>query len=754
MKELENQVIIPVGGMTCAVCAATVEKVLKELPGVRAATVNFATEKANVCFDANVLTRLEIKQAIEKTGFKVLEISEENSGLDVFAQREKEVKVWKIKTAIAILFGLPLFYYSMAPMITFVRLPFSQVLHHIMMNRPMEYAMVQLLLTVPIIAVGYKFFTVGASALWRRRPNMDSLIAIGGTAAMLFSFYNTWLIYHGDTDAVMHLYYETAGVIFALVLIGKTLEIISKGRTGAAIKKLMDLAPKTAIVLKEGAEWEIPIGQVEKGDIILVRPGGKIPVDGKVVEGYTAVDESMLTGESMPVEKKAGDFVYAATMNTSGTIRFQAEKVGTETALAQIIKLVEDAQGHKAPIAAMGDRVAGVFVPVVCVFAVITGVSWFFAGGHDIEFALTIFITILVIACPCALGLATPTAIMVGTGKGAENGILFKGGAALEVMHHIETVILDKTGTITAGKPQVTDIIRAGETSEAELLQLTASVEVNSEHPLGQAVVAEAKKRGVKPQKVDSFQALAGRGVVAFRKDTSLLVGNQKWMEEHRVDLGRFLKEAEALAEAGKTPIYIGMDGALIGIIAVADVIKESSSGAIAALRKMGLEVAMLTGDNRRTAESIAKQVGITRVLAEVLPQDKSNEVKKLQKEGKKVAMVGDGINDAPALVQADIGIAIGSGTDVAMESADLVLMHSDLADVPIAIKLSKKTLRIIKQNLFWAFGYNVLGLPIAAGILYIFGGPLMNPMLAAAAMAFSSVSVLMNALRLKRFVP
>jgi Cu+-exporting ATPase len=551
-------------------------------------------------------------------------------------------------------------------------------------------------------------------------------------------------------------------VIIALILLGKSLEAVSKGRTSEAIKKLMGLAPKTAIIIEQGEEKEIPIDEVTPGDVIIVKPGTKIPVDGIVTEGQTAVDESMLTGESMPVDKKAGDKVYAATINANGVIRFKAEKVGGETALAQIIKLVEDAQGSKAPIAQMADIVSGYFVPIVCGIALIAGIAWFAAasagfavlphGKSALEFSLTIFISVLVIACPCALGLATPTAIMVGTGKGAENGILIKGGEALETAHKINTIVFDKTGTITEGKPEVTDVVTVSGVEQQYLLQITASAEKGSEHPLGEAIVQGAQKQGLEIFAVEDFKAITGRGIEAGIKGLEVLAGNKKLMDEKDIPLGALERDSDRLAAEGKTPMYVAFNGRLAGIVAVADVLKKSSKAAIERLHNMGIETVMITGDNKKTAAAIAKQVGIDRVLSEVLPQDKSNEVKKLQDEGRKVAMVGDGINDAPALAQADIGIAIGSGTDVAMESADIVLMRSDLSDVPTAINLSKRTIRIIKQNLFWAFGYNTLGIPVAAGLLYLFGGPLLNPIFAAAAMSMSSVSVLTNALRLKRF--
>ena len=805
--------VFKIQGMHCAACSAALEKNFNNYKGVLSASVNIGTEKATIKYDPKKVTESDLKKLVEKAGFKAFEMDRTNSAEESYARKQKELKTWKIKTFVALLFGIPLFYYAMVPMITFINLPFANQLHHIKVHSPFEFAITQLLLTIPIIIAGYKFFTIGFKAFFKGKPNMDSLIAIGGTAAMLFSFYQTWLIWGGNGGAAMYLYYETAGVIFALVLVGKTLEAISKNRTGESIKKLMELAPKTAFIIKDGVETEIPIHDVEVGDIIVVKPGGKVPVDGTVIEGYTAIDESMLTGESMPVTKEKGDFVYGATINSTGTIKFKADKIGKDTALAGIIKLVEDAQENKPPIAALGDRVCNVFVPIVCIFALLASVSWFIASGGNLEFSLTIFITILVIACPCALGLATPTAIMVGTGKGAENGILFKGGEAIETSHRIEAMIFDKTGTITEGKPRVTDIIvfknnsgglshSNSNTGENLLLQYIASAEMSSEHPLGQAIVSEAQNRGLELLEVKSFNSLTGKGIEAvlnmdrshIHKGTHVdniglqdsindntihvIAGNEKLMSEQGIydasgdsagavklqnniipesktcifENSNVSEIIDKLAKSGKTPMYVAINGKLAGIIAVADVVKKSSKEAIMAIKKMGIEVAMITGDNEKTAKAIAKEIGITKVFAEVLPKDKSNQVKKLQEEGKKVAMVGDGINDAPALVQADVGIAIGSGTDVAIESADVVLMKSDLKDVLTAIKLSKRTLRTVKQNLFWAFCYNVLGLPVAAGLLYIFGGPLMNPMLAALAMTLSSVSVLTNALRLKRF--
>ncbi|MDR0425438.1 MAG: heavy metal translocating P-type ATPase [Clostridiales Family XIII bacterium] len=765
---MENHVL-DIRGMTCAACAQRIERSVRRLPGIGQANVNLASEKLFVEYDAEALQLPDIKAAVSKLGYEVLEkaaeMAREKGGPaerdgagaadEDSVRKQREIRVMWTKFIVASIFSIPLLYIAMAPMLTQygISLPYPNWLSP--MERPLAYALLEAALALPVIGVGYRFYTVGFKALWQRSPNMDSLIAIGTSAAVLYSLYSTWRIASGSHHAVESLYFETAGMIITLILLGKTLEAVSKGKTGEAIKKLMGLAPKTAIVVRGGLEKEMPIEEVEIGDIVAVRPGAKIPVDGTVLEGHTAVDESMLTGESMPVDKNAGDPVYAASLNTTGTILFRADKIGSGTALAQIIKLVEDAQGSKAPIAAMADKVSGVFVPIVCLIAALSGVAWFVGTDGDLEFSLTIFISVLVIACPCALGLATPTAIMVGTGKGAENGILIKGGEALETAHQIDVIVFDKTGTITEGKPSVTDLLAVDGFPAASLLQLAASAEKGSEHPLGRAIVADAQDKGLELLKADSFNSITGHGIEARIGGQAVLAGNRKLMDGRGIALAELEADSDRLAGDGKTPMYVAVDGRLVGIVAVADVVKPSSREAIEDLNRMGIGAVMITGDNRRTADAIARQAGIGHVLAEVLPQDKSDAVKKLQGEGKRVAMVGDGINDAPALAQADIGIAIGSGTDVAMESADIVLMRSDLRDVPTAIHLSRRTIRNIRQNLFWAFGYNVVGIPIAAGILrLLWGGPLLNPIFAAAAMSLSSVSVLTNALRLKRFKP
>ena len=753
--EEENKVIeLKIEGMTCAACAKAVERVGKKLEGVESISVNIATDKANVIYNPAKVKLSQIKAAIEKAGYKPIGEEKKISVDEDKLKKEKEMKTLFTKFIIATIFAIPLFYIAMGPMIPkpFGPWPLPEIINP--MNNTLNYALIQLLLVIPVMGAGYKFYIHGFKSLFSKSPNMDTLVAIGTSAAFLYSVYTTIQIANGKITGMHHhqLYYESAGIIIALILLGKYFESRSKGKTSEAIKKLMGLQPKTAILIINGTEVETPIDEVMVGDIILVKPGEKIPVDGTVIEGNTSVDESMLTGESIPVEKNVGSKVTGASINKNGSIKFRAEKVGSDTALAQIVKLVEDAQGTKAPIAKLADTVSGYFVPIVMTIAVVSALLWWIFGGKDIVFVLTIFISILVIACPCALGLATPTAIMVGTGKGAENGILIKGGEALELSHKINTIIFDKTGTITEGKPKVTDIITSEGIEEGYLLEIATSAEKNSEHPLGEAIVRYGMEKDINFKNLENFKAIPGHGIEVIIDNKKILLGNRKLMNERNISLLNLENKSDELAREGKTPMYISIDNNIGGIIAVADVVKESSKKAIETLHEMGIKVAMVTGDNKKTASAIASQVGIDIVLAEVLPEDKSQEVKKLQEKGNFVAMVGDGINDAPALAKADIGIAIGSGTDVAMESADIVLMRSDLMDVPNAIKLSNATIKNIKQNLFWAFGYNTIGIPVAAGLLYIFGGPLLNPMIAAAAMSISSVSVVTNALRLKKF--
>ncbi len=731
-----------VKGMSCSSCANRLERLVQKLEGVEAASVNFATEKLTVKLNADVIGYNQLKEATQSAGFELLTDEE------IKQQPTKEVseahRLFK-RFMISLIFSVPLLIISMGHM---VGLPLPHMIDP--MRNPLNFGLIQLVLTLPVVFTGYKFYQVGIKNLVQLSPNMDSLVAIGTLTAFLYSLFGIYQISQGDAHYAMHLYFESAAVILTLITLGKYLEAVSKGKTSQAIKALMGLAPKTATVERKGVELEVPIEEVMVGDLVLVKPGEKLPVDGEVVEGMTAIDESMLTGESIPVEKTVGSQVIGASLNKTGFIKYKATRVGRDTALSQIVKLVEDAQGSKAPIAKMADIISAYFVPIVMGLAVISSLLWKVSGESDV-FALSIFISVLVIACPCALGLATPTAIMVGTGKGAEYGVLIKGGEALEMTHRLQTIVFDKTGTITEGKPKVTDVL-ALSLSEEQLLSYAASAEKASEHPLGEAIVREAQDRGYALCELESFHAMIGRGIEGVILGQKLLIGNLKLMVEHQIDVSSLQEKTDELAYEGKTPMYMAIDGELAGVIAVADTVKESSKKAIETLHQMGIQVAMITGDNQKTADAIARQVGIDLVLAEVLPADKANEVKKLQQSGRKVGMVGDGINDAPALAQADIGIAIGSGTDVAIESADIVLMKSDLMDVSTAIRLSKATILNIKENLFWAFAYNVLGIPVAMGVLHLFGGPLLNPMIAAAAMSLSSVSVLLNALRLRKF--
>ena len=735
-------------GMSCASCAMTIENAVSKIPGVDKTSVNLATEIMTVEANDSV-THEAIAKVVDGVGYSARprgksveeELEEKNE------KKEAHLREMKRNLTISAIFTVPLLFIAMADM---VGIPMPAFLSP--MQSPVSYALIQLALVLPIIWIGRRFFVDGFKALSKGHPNMDSLVALGTSAAFLYSLYGTYHVLEGHAHFAMNLYYESAGVILTLITLGKYFEDVSKGKTSMAIQTLVGLAPKMATVLRDGQEVEVPVEEVQVGDLIRVKPGEKVPVDGVVTEGNSTVDESMLTGESIPVSKSVGDEVIGASLNKTGSFILKATKIGKDTALSQIIQLVEQAQGSKAPIAKLADKVSGVFVPIVIVLALVSGLAWYFLGQESWVFALTITISVLVIACPCALGLATPTAIMVGTGKGAENGILLKSGEALEEANHVNMVVFDKTGTITNGTPVVTDVVTADNTDADALIRLAASLEVASEHPLGEAIVAKAKEQGAAFEEVTNFEAIPGFGIKGHVGETLVFLGNEKWMRENGLANVEMNDKANHFAEQGKTPLYIGYNDAVQGLIVVADTVKESSARAIQTLHEMGIQVAMMTGDHERTAQAIAAEVGIDRVFSEVLPQDKANYVSKLQEEGYIVAMVGDGINDAPALAQAQVGIAIGTGTDVAIESADAVLMKSDLMDVPAMLKLSRATIRNIKENLFWAFAYNVIGIPFAMGVLHLFGGPLLNPMIAGAAMSFSSVSVVLNALRLKRW--
>ena len=735
-------------GMSCASCAMTIENAVSKIPGVDKASVNLATEIMTVEANDSV-TPEDIAKVVDGVGYSARprgksveeELEEKNE------KKEAHLREMKRNLTISAIFTVPLLFIAMADM---VGIPMPAFLSP--MQSPVSYALIQLALSLPIVWIGRRFFVDGFKALSKGHPNMDSLVALGTSAAFLYSLYGTYHVLEGHAHFAMNLYYESAGVILTLITLGKYFEDVSKGKTSMAIQTLVGLAPKMATVLRDGQEVEVPVEEVQVGDLIRVKPGEKVPVDGIVTEGNSTVDESMLTGESIPVSKSVGDEVIGASLNKTGSFILKPTKIGKDTALSQIIQLVEQAQGSKAPIAKLADKVSGVFVPIVIALALVSGLAWYFLGQESWVFALTITISVLVIACPCALGLATPTAIMVGTGKGAENGILLKSGEALEEANHVNMVVFDKTGTITNGTPVVTDVVTAENTDADALIRLAASLEVASEHPLGEAIVAKAKEQGAAFDEVTNFEAIPGFGIKGHVGETLVFLGNEKWMRENGLANVEMNEKANSFAEQGKTPLYIGYNDAVQGLIVVADTVKESSARAIQTLHEMGIQVAMMTGDHERTAQAIAAEVGIDRVFSEVLPQDKANYVSKLQEEGYIVAMVGDGINDAPALAQAQVGIAIGTGTDVAIESADAVLMKSDLMDVPAMLKLSRATIRNIKENLFWAFAYNVIGIPFAMGVLHLFGGPLLNPMIAGAAMSFSSVSVVLNALRLKRW--
>ena len=744
--------------MTCSACSAAVQRAVSKLNVVASCAVNLTTEKMTVSFDESKIGFKDLQRTVEQAGYGLIE--EEIVRDQQQARLDHDVQIMRKRVTWAILFSIPVMFFAVAMETVSVYLwvqdlliklgplvPYLYDYTHV----PFAMAFIQLLLTIPVMLAGSRFFTVGFKTLFKGTPNMDTLVAIGTGSAFLYGIYAIVNIFIGNMRFTESLYFETAAVVITLVMLGKYFEAVTKGKTSEAIKKLMNLKPKTAIVVREGKELELPLDEVVVHEILLVKPGSTIPVDGIVLSGLSTVDESMMTGESLPIEKKPGSEVVGGSINIDGLMTLRALKVGADTALSLIIKMVEDAQGKKAPIARLADIISGYFVPVVLGIAFLSSIAWSLAG-KDLNFILAIFVSVLVIACPCALGLATPTAIMVGTGKGAELGIIIKGGHVLETTHKIDTVILDKTGTITEGKPALTDIVLYSAISEQDALTLCASAERGSEHPVARAIVEGAIKRGCSIKEPANFKAVPGRGICATVDGTEVLVGNAKLMQEHLIDMTASEHDSIELASSGRTMMYLALDGKLAALMAVADTVRPTSRQAVRKLLNQGIEVMMITGDNRQTALAIAAKVGISKVLSEVLPQDKTSEIRKIQESGRRVAMVGDGINDAPALVQADVGMAIGTGTDVAVESADLVLMSSDLQQVPTAIALSRATFRNIKQNLFWAFFYNLLGIPIAAGLLYLFGGPLLNPMISGAAMALSSVSVVTNALRLKRF--
>ncbi|MCR1905647.1 heavy metal translocating P-type ATPase [Intestinimonas butyriciproducens] len=748
-----------VTGMTCSACSAHVTKAVEKLPGVSSVNVNLLGGSMLVEYDPGAESPESIIAAVDDAGYgAALPASKGGAKADAApaVDIEAELLGMKRRFVISLCFLLPLFYIAMGHMMGW---PLPHFFHD--SRNALSFALIQFLLVLPIMYVNDKYYKVGFKTLLHGSPNMDSLIALGSLAAVVYGvaalFQISYGMGHGDAERVskwsMDLYFESAGMILTLITLGKYLETRSKGKTSEAISRLMDLAPKTATVLRDGAEVEIPVEDVAVGDLILVRPGASIPVDGEVTEGTSSVDESALTGESIPVEKGPGDRVVAASINKSGSFTFRATRVGDDTTLAQMIALVDEAASSKAPIAQLADQVAGIFVPTVIGIALVTAAVWLVLG-YGVEHALTASVAVLVISCPCALGLATPVAIMVGTGKGAENGILIKSAEALETLHTVSTVVLDKTGTVTEGRPRVTDLYPGEGITTEELLCVAASLEKPSEHPLAEAIVREAEERKIPLVPVRDFEAVHGRGVRAEVQSSHYLAGNRAMMEESGIDLGAEHLMADGLAENGKTPLYFAQDGRLIGLIAVADTVKPSSAEAMRGFRALGIDVVMLTGDNQRTADAIGRELGVTKVIAEVLPQDKEAVIASLQTEGRRVAMVGDGINDAPALARSDVGLAIGAGTDVAIESADIVLMKSDLLDAVTAVELSKATIRNVKQNLFWAFIYNIIGIPLAAGVWFPLTGWQLNPMFAAAAMSLSSVSVVSNALRLKLFKP
>ena len=733
-----------IDGMTCANCALTVETAVQKMTDVETAVVNLATEKMKVTYDSQKLSAADIAKTVAASGYSASLYDPSQAKSQAERQDESSQKMRK-QFSLSAVFSLPLLYISMGSMMGLWLPGIIRPDGH-----PLVFAVLQLLLTLPVMYFGRRFYRNGFRALWQRHPNMDSLVALATAAAFIYSLYSLYHLALGHAHHVHELYFESVAVILTLITLGKYFETRSKGRTSEAIERLLTLSAKEARVIRDGQEMMLPVEEVSLSDTLLVKPGEKIPVDGLVIAGHSSVDESMLTGESIPAEKQVNDPVYGATINGQGTLTIQAEKVGDDTLLAQIINLVEEAQQTKAPIAKTADRVSGFFVPIVMCLALLTGFFWYFIMGESFVFALQTSVAVLVIACPCALGLATPTAIMVGTGRAAENGILYKRGDILEKFHQVDTIVFDKTGTITEGKPKVAEIVTY-QTDEKDLLRQAASIESLSEHPLSQAIVAKAEAEEIDLLSVTNFTALTGLGLQADIKGETVYIGNHKLMQQEGIDLAAAAETVAKATEKGQTPVYVAQNKQLTGLITIADPVKADSRQTVADLRRAGISVVMLTGDNHRTAQAIAKQVGIEEVVSEVLPDQKALEIGKLQDQKRLVAMVGDGINDAPALAKADVGLAMGSGTDIAIESADIILMHPELTDVFKSLTISRLTLKIIKENLFWAFIYNILAIPVAMGVLYLFGGPLLNPMIAGLAMGFSSVSVVLNALRLKR---
>ena len=735
-----------VTGMTCAACSAHVEKAVSKLSGVQSAPVNLMLGSMTVTYDEKAVTEGDIIAAVKAAGYGASPASQTDQGQlrrdqDAALRRRKKHLIWSV------VFLVPLFYLSMGHM---MGLPLPQVLH----MHPLLLACLQLALVIPILILNRNYFTVGFSRLVKLSPNMDSLVAVGAAAGLVYSLIEMGLLAAGQVSGMPDLYFESAGMILTLVTVGKYLEERSRGKTTGAISALLALAPESAVVRRQGQELTIPTEEIVAGDTVIVRQGGRIPVDGVITDGHAAVDESAITGESLPVEKVPGDTVTSATVTSSGYLELRATRVGGDTTLSQIIRLMEEAASSKAPISRLADRISGIFVPAVMAISLTAALLWAFVGGMDVRFCLSIAIAVLVISCPCALGLATPVAIMVGTGQAAQQGILIKSAESLELLHKVQTVVLDKTGTVTMGQPRVTDILCAPGVTEEELLCVAASAEKPSEHPLAHAIVEESQARHIPLCPVSGFRSVPGGGIQATLSGEAVLAGNAGYLAQNGVSLAAMEADAHRLAEDGKTPLFFAESGRLLGCVAVADVVKPDSAKAIAALRRMGRRVVLLTGDNQRTANAIARQIGVDQVIAQVLPQDKAKCVAQLQQQGQRVTMVGDGVNDAPALAQADVGLAIGAGTDIAIESADVVLMKSSLLDIPAAMDLSRAVLRNIKQNLFWAFFYNSIGIPVAAGVLYPALHLTLNPMLAAAAMSLSSVCVVSNALRLRGWKP